>query len=149
MVGRIRKDRLELTCALVRAGPDHQRQVGHIVDLDAVEDDSIEIDQSKALAVLPQRPPEVRAADVDHQSVRKAPGAGVLGEHPGRGADLGSGSRRPGAGPAWSARWQPRSGELVNDDCIDQLAVHLLDADDLIAVDAETDRLPTASPAES
>ena len=43
-----------------------------------------------------------------------------------------------GLGGLGLARTGGRAAQLVDHDCIDQLAVHLLEPDDLIAVDAET-----------
>ena len=52
----------------VGAGTDQQRQVGHLVDRNAVEDDALAVDQGEPLLVLPQCR-GLALDDVDHQCV--------------------------------------------------------------------------------
>ena len=58
----------ELVGLGIGAGADQQRQVGHLVDRHAVEDDAVRVDQRKPALVLPQRR-GLALDDVDDQRV--------------------------------------------------------------------------------
>ena len=133
----LRQHALELAARLgIGAGADQQRQVGHLVDRHAVEDDAFGIDQRQPLLVLPQRRGRP-LDDVDHQRVgQPARHARVLdpAELQQPLADRGDVDQR--LGRLGRAGGLGRAAELVDDDRVDQRAVHPVEADDLVAVDA-------------
>ena len=138
IVGASARIRLSWPALGIGAGADHQRQVGHLVDRNAVEDDAVGIDQRQPAAGPATGPTGVRSTmSMTSVSGRRRETRASLTQ-----PNCSSRSRIRGdvdqrLGGLGLARSRGRAAQFVDNDRVDQLAVHLLEADDLIAVDAE------------
>jgi hypothetical protein len=121
----------------IRAGADQQRKVGHFRDRDAIEHDAFPIDQRQLALALPQGRGRT-LDDIDYQRIRQAPRhSRVL--HPSElqkltpnRADVDKRLRR-----LRRAGFVRRPMQLVVHHLVDELAIHVVDADDLVAADGE------------
>ena len=121
----------------IRARPDKQWKVRHLVDRDAIQDHAVGIDERELSLVLPQRGRRP-LDDIDHQCVRKPPrNPGVLDPAVTEKAiaDLRNVDQRlRSLGRTALVRG---AAQFVGDDGIDETAVHVVDAGNLVAADPE------------